>query len=72
MKLVRQIGITINYHITGYIQSRNFRRITKITLRRFYFYISKHNNFCSSASGVSKNFIFVEVMLFKNSKIELL
>ena len=30
------------------------------------------DNICSSASGVSKSFIFVEVVLFKNSQINLL
>ena len=51
----------------GYIRSRDFHRTTnKLNFEGFIFVLTHtHNNYCSSASGVLKSYIFVEVMLLE-------
>ena len=58
------------YRITGYIQSRNFRRISnKLNFEGCIFvFTHTHNNLCSRPSGFSNSYIFIEVMLFKKFK----
>ena len=53
------------YHIIGYIRSRNIHRTAIKFSKVVFLYSHTKSNFCSSASGVSRSFIFAEVMLFK-------
>ena len=53
----------------GYNQSRNFRRTKNLILKALFSYSHIQDNFCSSASGISKGFILCSLKKFKNKAL---